>query len=248
MIWERLPDRQVGPGGRAAAGAGDRGGESRQRLVAPPPRQHRQPGRVQDIAGDSVPRGPRPGQDWFLLRLFRKRTAQFQLKISGLIITRKCWHFTLVCFCRFDVNRQLFKAEDLFGAGLQHLKPKEWPQCLETRGRRSWSRTCKRSCNCLTRSVPATSPTLPRCRSYSPTRTSSSSGPCTRTASCCRGWTGRWEEECSVYSYSAVITLKLCQDVAGGHRQGRGDGWVEELWSPIKFFLFWIINSLMIMW
>ena len=36
----------------------DRGGESRQRLVAPPPRQYRQPGQGQDIAGDSLPRGP----------------------------------------------------------------------------------------------------------------------------------------------------------------------------------------------
>ena len=33
----------MGPGGREAPGAGDRRGESRQRHMAPPPRQHKQP-------------------------------------------------------------------------------------------------------------------------------------------------------------------------------------------------------------
>ena len=90
------------------------------------------------------------------------------------------------------------------------------PRCLERRERRrSWSRTwtvCTPSCRGSIRSVPGTSPTSPRCRSCSPTRTSPSSAQW--MLSCWRGWTGEWWWNIP----GTVLTLRLCQDVGGGHR------------------------------
>ena len=175
MSWGRLPDRQVCPWGREAPGAGDRGGESRQRLVAPPPRQYRQPGQGQDIAGDSLPRGPSD----FFVDCSANATPSFIVtttgvygaimwsldKMLGTLESRRLLGYTSadlrsdyhdkMLTLYFSLFLQIWRqstAENLFadlegtkydiglmllsahiGAGLQYLKPKEWPRCLETR-------------------------------------------------------------------------------------------------------------------
>ena len=180
MSWGRLPDRRVCPWGREAPGAGDRGGESRQRLVAPPPPQYRQPGQGQDIAGDSLPRGPsdffvdcsanaspsfivttsswwgirghhvESGQDaWHpgipeSRRLLGYTSADLRSDYHDKMLTlyfslflqiwRQSTAENLLADLegtKYDIGLMLLSAH--IGAGLQYLKPKEEPRCLETR-------------------------------------------------------------------------------------------------------------------